>query len=96
MKNWENLKLYKGGKKVSIPDDFIAFEHGGDYFFYLWARFRDVKDAEMFAKMKSKKSENWQMYTVTRNLSGDVLGEYYVYYVLKRIDPNTKMSDLEF
>lgn len=96
MKNFENLKLYKGGKKIAIPDDFVAFEHGGDYFFSLNARFRDIKDAEMFAKMKSKKGESFQMYTVTKNLGGDVLGEYYVYYVLKRINPDTKISDIEF
>ena len=94
MKMWENLKLYKNGKKVAIPDNFVSLENGGDYFFTLCARFKDIKDAENFAKMKSKKAEPWQMYTVTKNLSGDVLGEYYVYYVLKRINPDTKMSEL--
>lgn len=94
MKNWETLKLYKNGKKLAIPDDFVAFEHGGDYFFTLCARFKDIKDAENFAKMKSKKGESFQMYTVTKNLSGDVLGEYYVYYVLKRLNPDMKMSEL--
>ena len=51
MKKWEHLKLYKEGKKVAIPDDFVSFEGGGDYFFSLNARFRDIKDAEMFAKI---------------------------------------------
>lgn len=84
-KMWENLKLYKYGKKVSMPDNFVCWEKGGHYGHYMFtlvARFKDVKDAEMFAKMKSKKAEPYQAFSVTKNLSGDPLGEYYVYFVL--------------
>lgn len=96
MKMWEHMKLYKEGRKVAIPDNFCCMESGGDYFFSLIARFKDIKDAESFAKMKSNKGESFQMYTVTKNLSSDALDEYYVYYALKRINPNTKTSDIEF
>lgn len=78
MKKWENLKLYIEGKKVAIPENF----NGDNYLFTLLARFNCVADAEMFAKMKSKKSRPYEMFSVTKNLSGDPLGEYYVYTVL--------------
>lgn len=85
---WENLKLYKYGKAVPMPDNFVAHEvekgclWGGHYMFELKARFKDIEDAKMFAKAKSKKAEEWQAFCVTKNLSGDPLGEYYVYLVL--------------
>lgn len=81
-KKWENLKLYKYGKAVPMPDDFVCREWGGHYMFDLRARFRDIEDAKMFAKAKSKKAEAWEAFCVTKNLSGDPLGEYYVYFVL--------------
>lgn len=79
MKKWENLKLYKDGKEVAIPDNFYD---GSDYLFSLVARFNNIEDAEFFAKFKSYSTKPWFMFSVTKNLSGDPLGEYYVYNIL--------------
>lgn len=87
-KKWENLKLYKYGKEVQMPDNFVCYEEDefpfgyGHYMFELVARFKDINDAKAFARMKSKKAEEWQAFSVTKNLGGDPLGEYYVYFVL--------------
>lgn len=81
-KMWETLKLYKHGKSVPVPDDFDSEKDFGRYMFELTARFQSIEDAEMFAKIKSKNAEIWKSYSVTKNLSGDPLGEYYVYEVL--------------
>lgn len=80
MKKWEHMKLYKGGKKVAMPVD---IDNRDLYLFQLVARFKDVSDSEMFALMKSKKSRPYEMFSVTKNLSGDSLGEYYVYLVME-------------
>ena len=81
---FKNLKLYMIGREIEIPDNFVCWEKGGNYLFELYARFRDIKDAEMFALMKSEKSRPYEMFSVKRNLGGDLLGEYYVYLVLNK------------
>lgn len=68
--------------EISIPYNFVACEHGGDYLFSLVARFKNIEDAEFFAKFKSYSTKPWLMFSVTKNLNGDPLGEYYVYNVL--------------
>lgn len=84
MKKWEHLKLYKDGKKLVIPDNFCSSDNGGDYWFTLLARFKNIEDAESFAKFKSYSSKPWFMFSVTKNLGGDSLGEYYVYEVMEK------------
>lgn len=82
MKKWENLSLYKDGKEVSIPDN---LEDGGNYLVNLVARFNIIGDAEFFAKYKSYTTKPWLMFSVTKNLNGDPLGEYYVYEFISLI-----------
>lgn len=92
---WENLKLYKNGKAVPMPDNFVCREHGGHYIFEILARFAWLEDAEAFAEMKSKKLlEEWAYFSIVKNLSGDPLGEYYVYYVIDcTTDPHPVLGD---
>lgn len=82
MKKWENLNLYKDGKEVAIPDN---FENGGNYLFSIVARFNNIQDADYFAKFKSYTTKPWLMFSVTKNLIGDSLGEYYVYEIISLI-----------
>lgn len=77
---------YKKLADKIVPDLTVVcnfeFQTKRKYYDRLLARFDSVDDVEMFAKMKSKKSRPYEMFSVTKNLSGDPLGEYYVYVVL--------------
>ena len=84
MKKWEHLKLYKDAKQLFIPDNFYSSDNGGDYWFTLLARFKNIEDAESFAKFKSYSSKPWFMFSVTKNLDGDAFAEYYVYEVMEK------------
>lgn len=85
LKMWEISKLYRNGEVISTSSEYI--DNHDIYMFELVARFKYLSDSEMFAEMKSKKSKPYEMFSVTKNLSGDSLGAYYVYLVYdKRFD----------
>lgn len=78
-KMWESTKLYRHGEVISTSSEYI--DNHDIHEFQLIARFKYLTDSEFFAQMRSKNSEPYEMFSVTKNLSGDSLGSYYVYLV---------------